>query len=124
MARPIFVRFDVPVELEKEALDLLAEAKDTGRIKKGTNEVTKAVERGMARLVYISEDVEPEEIVAHIPLLCEEKGIPYIYIKNKNELGDSCGLTVPTAAAAIIEIGKGKDVLDKLIKKLKSLKKE
>ncbi|HIH40079.1 MAG TPA: 50S ribosomal protein L7ae [Halobacteria archaeon] len=124
MARPIFVKFDVPAELEKESLDLLSEVKDTGRIKKGTNEVTKTVERGMARLVYISEDVEPEEIVAHIPLLCEEKGIPYIYIKNKNELGDSCGLTVPTAAAAIVDLAKGKDALDKLIKKIKSLKKE
>lgn len=124
MVRPIFVRFDVPVELEKESLDILAEAKDTGKIKKGTNEVTKSVERGMARLVYISEDVEPEEIVAHIPLLCEEKGVPYIYIKNKNELGNACGLTVPTAAAAIIDLVKSRDALDRLIKKIKSLKKE
>jgi len=124
MAKPIFVKFDVPAELEKESLDILAEAKDTGRIKKGTNEVTKAVERGMAKLIFISEDVEPEEIVAHIPLLCEEKGIPYIYIKNKNELGDSCGLNVPTAAAAIIDVVKSKDTLEKLVKKLNALKKE
>ncbi|BDC35867.1 MAG: 50S ribosomal protein L7ae [Candidatus Methanoliparum thermophilum] len=122
MVRPIFVRFDVPVELEKESLDILAEAKDTGKIKKGTNEVTKSIERGMARLVYISEDVKPEEIVAHIPLLCEEKGVPYIYIKNKNELGNACGLTVPTATAAIIDLVKSRDALDRLIKKIKSLK--
>jgi len=59
MARPIFVRFDVPTELAAKALEALELARDTGRIKKGTNEATKAIERGVARLVIVGEDVTP-----------------------------------------------------------------
>ena len=77
MARPIFVRFDVPTELASKSLEALELARDTGRIKKGTNEATKAIERGVARLVIVGEDVTPPEIVAHIPALCEENPIPH-----------------------------------------------
>lgn len=59
MARPIFVRFDVPTELASKSLEALELARDTGRIKKGTNEATKAIERGVARLVIVGEDVTP-----------------------------------------------------------------
>ena len=69
MAKPIFVKFDVPDEIESKALEALESARDTGKIKKGTNEVTKAIERGIVQLVLISTDVQPEEIVAHIPPL-------------------------------------------------------
>jgi len=66
MAKPIYVKFEVPAELENKALEALELARDTGKIKKGTNEVTKSIERGVAKLVLIGEDVQPEEIVAHI----------------------------------------------------------
>jgi large subunit ribosomal protein L7Ae len=58
--------FDVPEELVNRALEALELARDTGKIKKGTNEATKAIERGNAKLVLIAEDIEPAEIVAHI----------------------------------------------------------
>jgi large subunit ribosomal protein L7Ae len=122
MARPIYVRFDVPAELSNKSLEALELARDTGRIKKGTNEATKAIERGVARLVIIGEDVEPPEIVAHIPPLCEEKKTPYIYVKKQSELGAACGLGVKSAAAAIIESGKAKDLVDDVIQKVQALK--
>ena len=77
MAKPSYVKFEVPKELAEKALEAVEIARDTGRIRKGTNETTKAVERGQAKLVIIAEDVDPEEIVAHLPPLCEEKEIPY-----------------------------------------------
>ncbi|MDD1742824.1 MAG: 50S ribosomal protein L7Ae [Methanotrichaceae archaeon] len=122
MARPIFVRFDVPPELSAKALEALELARDTGRIKKGTNEATKAIERGVARLVIVGEDVQPPEIVAHIPALCEEKKTPYIYVKKQSEIGAAAGLGVNSAAAAIVEPGKSKELIDDIIQKVQALK--
>ncbi|HQF17606.1 MAG: 50S ribosomal protein L7Ae [Methanosaeta sp. PtaB.Bin039] len=122
MARPIYVRFDVPPELASKALEALEMARDTGRIKKGTNEATKAIERGVAKLVLIGEDIEPPEIVAHMPPLCEEKTTPYIYIKKQTDIGAASGLGVKSAAAAIVEPGKGKELIDDIVSKLQALK--
>jgi large subunit ribosomal protein L7Ae len=122
MARPIYVRFEVPAELAAKSLEALEMARDTGRIKKGTNEATKAIERGVARLVIVGEDVQPPEIVAHIPPLCEEKKTPYIYVKKQSEIGSAAGLGVKSAAAAIVEPGKGKELIEEIIQKIQALK--
>ncbi len=123
MVKSIHVRFEVPGELENESLELLERVRETGKVKKGTNETTKAVERGVAKLVYIAEDVDPPEVVAHLPLLCEEKKIPYIYVKKKTELGAACGIDVPAASCAIINEGENKAGLESVIKKIQALKK-
>ncbi len=119
----IYVKFEVPAELGNKALEALELARDTGKIKKGTNEVTKAIERGVALLVLIGEDVQPEEIVAHIPPLSEEKKIPYLYIKKQDEIGAASGLSVGCAASAIIEAGKAEELVEEIVKKVKALKK-
>ncbi|AEB94265.1 MAG: 50S ribosomal protein L7Ae [Metallosphaera sp.] len=121
MAKPSYVKFDVPPELAEKALEALKKAKETGKIRKGTNEATKAVERGNAKLVIIAEDVQPEEIVAHLPPLCEEKKISYIYVPTKKGIGEACGLQVGAAAAAITDPGQGKDILDEVIKRVSEL---
>ncbi|MBU2617498.1 MAG: 50S ribosomal protein L7Ae [Euryarchaeota archaeon] len=122
MAKPIYVKFEVPKELEDQALELLELARDTGKIKKGTNEVTKAIERGIAQLVFIGEDVQPEEIVVHLPPLCEEKNTPYIYVRKQDELGAASGLDVGCAASAIIDAGKSKDLVEEIAQKVQTLK--
>ncbi|NYT02631.1 MAG: 50S ribosomal protein L7ae [Methanosarcinales archaeon] len=122
MAKPIYVRFDVPTELASKALDALEMARNTGRVKKGTNEATTAIERGVAKLVIIGEDVEPPEIVAHIPPLCEEKNTPYVYVKKQSDIGSATGLGVRSAAAAIVEPGKGKEILEEVVQKVQALK--
>ncbi|MEW9491000.1 MAG: 50S ribosomal protein L7Ae [Candidatus Aramenus sulfurataquae] len=118
MSKPSYVKFEVPQDLASKALEVLKKAKETGKIKKGTNETTKAVERGQAKLVIIAEDVQPEEIVAHLPALCDEKKVPYIYVPSKKEIGEACGLQVGAAAAAIVDPGQGKDELDELVKRI------
>jgi large subunit ribosomal protein L7Ae len=117
-----YVKFNVPKELSDKILRLFEIAKNTGKVKKGTNEVTKAVERGEAKLVVISEDVEPEEIVMHLPVLCEEKKIPYAYVPSKAELGKSVGIDVPAASACIIEAGEGKDLLKDILEEIKKIR--
>ncbi len=119
----MYVRFEVPEDMQSEALSLLEKVRETGKVKKGTNETTKAVERGLAKLVYIAMDVDPPEIVAHLPLLCEEKNIPYVYVKSKSELGKAVGIEVNCASAAIIDEGEAKKELSNLVNKLKGLRK-
>ena len=120
---PMYVRFETPKELVDKVYQMVEFARDTGKVRKGTNEVTKLVERGNAKFVIMSEDVQPEEILAHMPLLCEEKGIPYGYVPSKQELGVACGLEKPTASIAVIDAGKGKPLMDELANKLSALKK-
>lgn len=115
---PIFVRFEVPEELAKQTYDVVEKVKDSGKLSKGTNEVTKQVERGAAKLVVMAEDTSPEEILAHVPLLCEEKGIPYTYVGSKAELGSSAGLTVGTAAIAVTDAGSAAELVEDLVKKV------
>jgi large subunit ribosomal protein L7Ae len=119
----VYVRFDVPEDLQNDALALLERFRETGRIKKGTNETTKVVERGVAKLVYIAKDVEPPEIVAHLPLLCDEKNVPYLYINTKSMLGQAAGLHVSCAAVAVVDEGENKKELKDLVTKINGLKK-
>lgn len=86
-------------------------AKTSGKIKKGINEVTKAIEKGTAKLVAYAADVSPAEIVMHLPLLCKEKDVPCIKVGNKEELGAAAGLPVGTVAVAIVQEGDAKDLV-------------
>ncbi|MFX0105938.1 MAG: ribosomal L7Ae/L30e/S12e/Gadd45 family protein [Candidatus Hodarchaeota archaeon] len=88
------------------------------------NEVTKSIERVQAKFVVMAEDVSPPEILFHIPLLCEEKGIPYGYISTKKELGNVVRINVSSSAIAIENTGTGNDnILNDIIKKLDEIKK-
>ena len=68
MSKPYFVKIEIPKEIVEASYEALRQAKQTGKIRKGTNEATKAVERGLAKLVIISEDVDPPDVVAHLPI--------------------------------------------------------
>jgi len=122
MAR--YVRFQTPKEVQDLAYDLVEKARDNGKISKGANEATKQVERGQAKLVVMAEDVTPEEVLAHMPILCEEKNIPYAYVPSKEELGRSAGLHVSTASVAILDPGKEKGGIENIVKKIDALKKQ
>ncbi|MHA1580784.1 MAG: 50S ribosomal protein L7Ae [Candidatus Freyarchaeota archaeon] len=122
MSKPFYVRFQVPEELAKKSLQALEIARDTGKIKKGTNETTKTIERNEAKLVIIAEDVDPPEVVAHVPLLCEEKKIPYVYVPSKEQVGVAAGIDVPSATASIIDPGNASDLVKDIAKKVSELK--
>ncbi len=118
-----YIRFKVSDELKNLQLQILEKVSKTGKLKIGTNETTKAVERGIAKLVFIAEDVNPKEIVMHLPPLCEEKNIPYTYVSTKKELGEKAGINVGAAAVALIEEGDAKKEVVELVKKLEELRK-
>ncbi|MBA3063970.1 50S ribosomal protein L7ae [Candidatus Woesearchaeota archaeon] len=110
-------------EISKEVIDKIYEAievaKATGRIKKGSNEVTKAIEKGMAKLVAIAKNVNPPEITMHIPLLSKEKDVLCVEVPSKEELGAAADISVGTASIAIVEEGEAKNIVKEIIKKLK-----
>ena len=84
MAKSYFVKFETPKEISDAAYEALRQAKQTGKIRKGTNETTKAIERGIAKLVIIAEDVEPPEVVAHLPMICEERSVPFVFVPTRS----------------------------------------
>ena len=84
---------------------IVEKARKTGKIDKGTNEVTKAIERAVAKAVFYAKDVEPKEIVAHISIIAKEKGIPCFEVDSKQKLGIAAGVPVSASSVAIIEEG-------------------
>ncbi len=84
---------------------IIEKARKTGKIEKGTNEVTKAIERGTAKLVVYAADVSPKEIVQHIPLLCRDKKVLWKEVDSKQKLGIAAGLPVPASSVVIINAG-------------------
>ncbi|OGD57972.1 50S ribosomal protein L7ae [Candidatus Bathyarchaeota archaeon RBG_13_52_12] len=120
-SKPFYVKFEVPKEVVEAAYEALKVARETGKIRKGTNETTKTIERGKAKLVLIAENVSPPEVVAHLPLLCDERKAPYVYVPEKQRIGEALGLTVGSAAAAIEETGDSEKLVAEIIEKLKGI---
>ncbi len=96
------------VQNTMDAYKIIETARKTGKIEKGTNEVTKAIERGTAKFVVYAGDVDPKEIVQHIPLLCKDKKIPCEEVDSKQKLGIAAGLPVSASSIAVIELGEAK----------------
>ncbi|MFH0961943.1 MAG: 50S ribosomal protein L7Ae [archaeon] len=122
--KQLFAKYEVPKELSEKALEVLEKVRVTGKLKKGTNEVTKMIERGQALLVVIAMDVEPAEVIAHIPPLCEEKGVPFVIVPGKADLGAASGIEVPTSAVAVVKPGDSKALIDDLAKKISEFSKK
>jgi len=119
-----YVKFKTPEKLQdqiKSGLNQITQSKDS-KIRKGMNETTKSIERGTAKLVIMSEDVTPPEILFHIPILCDEKGIPYGYVSSQQDLGNAVRINVSSSSVAIEDAGSEEKVLTDLINKLKNLK--
>ena len=121
MSRPFYVKYDTPKEVADAAYEALQLATKSGQVRKGTNETTKAIERGIAKLVVIAEDVEPPEVVAHLPILCEERKIPYVFVPTKDKLGSAIGIDVPSASACIVKEGEAANLLKELLKRIEGL---
>ncbi|KAI1195406.1 ribonucleoprotein-associated protein [Nemania serpens] len=87
--------------LTQELLDLTQQAVHLRQSKKGANEVTKALNRGICEIALLAADTAPLQIVSHLPLLCEDKGVPYVFVPSKVALGRACGVSRAVIAACI-----------------------
>jgi large subunit ribosomal protein L7Ae len=116
-----YVKIELTDELKAKTVEII-EKSVKGKIKAGLNEVTKAIERGTAKLIVVAQDVSPAELVMHLPILCNEKNVPISYITTRKELGEKAGLRMATSAIAIIESPIENDIKD-LAAKIEELKK-
>ncbi len=98
----------------EKILEAVEAARATGKIRKGSNETTKAIEKGEAKLVVAASDVNPKEVIMHLPLLCKEKNVPYFEVPRKEELGAAAGLEVGTSAVAVVKEGDAKSLIESL----------
>lgn len=122
MSKEYYVKFETPKDLVNEVYEAVRLARQSGKVRKGTNETTKAIERGVSKLVVIAEDVQPPEVVAHLPILCEERNAAYIFVPSKQQLGESLGIDVGSAAATIVDAGDAQHIVDQVINSISDLK--
>ncbi|GAA5978832.1 hypothetical protein JCM11641_003578 [Rhodosporidiobolus odoratus] len=87
--------------LTNQILDLVQQASHYKQLKKGANEATKTLNRGICEFIVMTADTEPIEILLHLPLLCEDKNVPYVFLPSKIALGRACGVSRPVIAASI-----------------------
>jgi len=120
----VHVAFETPEDVADKIYEMI-QSNTNGRVKKGSNEVTKAAERGTAQFIILAEDVNPPELLAHLPLICEEKGIPYGYVPSQEFLAKEAGLSngVKAASIAVMEINKGaQEKFNEVVELIKGLK--
>ena len=122
MAKPYYVKFEVPEDLSAATYEAIRVAAQTGKVKKGTNEATKAIERATSQLIVIAEDVEPAEVVAHLPIICEERIASYTFVQSRQELGKALGIEVTCGAAAILDSGDAKHIIDQVNASIEKIK--
>lgn len=122
MSKPYYVKFEVSKDLVNAVYEAVRVAKQSGKVRKGTNETTKAIERGISKLVVIAQDVDPPEVVAHLPILCDERNAPYIFVPSKQQLGMSLGIDVGSAAATIVDAGEAQHIVEQVVSSIAGLK--
>ena len=105
--------------VRRSGFEAIEVAKASGKIKKGSNEVTKAIERQTAKLVAVATDVHPPEIIMHLAPLAKEKNVPLVEVASKEELGAAAGLGVPTASVAVMKEGDADKLIKEIVAELK-----
>merc|ERR1711904_396708 len=88
-------------EMTRKILDLLQQSCNYKQLRKGANEATKTLNRGTSEFVVLAADTEPLEILLHLPLLAEDKNVPYVFVPSKQALGRACGVSRPVIACSV-----------------------
>ena len=105
-------------------LDVIQQAANYKQLKKGANEATKTLNRGISEFVVLAADTEPLEILLHLPLLAEDKNVPYVFVPSKQALGRACGVSRPVSSCSVTtnegshlksQINTLKDSIEKLL---------
>ncbi|KAI5838750.1 50S ribosomal protein L30e-like protein [Morchella snyderi] len=87
--------------LTQQILDIVQQASHYRQLKKGANEATKTLNRGISEFIVLAADTAPLEILLHLPLLCEDKNVPYVFVPSKIALGRACGVSRAVISASV-----------------------
>ena len=80
-------------------------------MRRGVKEVVKSLRKGASGLCVIAGDISPVDVITHLPILCEEANVPYIYVPSKEALGAAAQTKRPTSCI-LITLGKKSDLKD------------
>ena len=110
----------------------MKKASKAKHVKRGVKEVVKALRKGEKGLVVIAGDISPADVISHIPVLCEDSSVPFVFIPSKEDLGSAGATKRPTSCVLIVP-GGGKskknaekadeyrEVYDEIVKEVKEL---
>lgn len=106
----------------KKAHKLVKKAASIKHIRRGVKEVVKALRKGESGLAILAGDIYPVDVISHLPILLEEKNIPYVFVPSKQDLGAAASTKRPTSCVLIRTPKKdfdGQDLYDALAKEAK-----
>jgi H/ACA ribonucleoprotein complex subunit 2 len=89
-------------KLTKKVLKLAKRAAKRRQIKRGVKEVVKALRKGQKGVVVLAGDISPIDVLTHIPVVCEDAGVPYVYVPSKEELGAAALSKRPTSCMLLL----------------------
>lgn len=90
-------------KLYGRTLKLMKKAAEAKKIRRGVPEVAKAIRKGQKGVVIIAADIYPVDVVSHLPIYCEEKGILYCYVPSRQALGEACQTKRAASAVMVFE---------------------
>ncbi|KAG2207296.1 hypothetical protein INT46_004392 [Mucor plumbeus] len=109
-------RFQSPIahplaekKLVKKIYKTIKKASKVKHVRRGVKEVGKALRKGEKGLVIIAGDISPLDVISHMPVLCEDSNVPYVFVPSKEQLGEASSTKRPTSVTMIVFGGKNKD---------------
>jgi H/ACA ribonucleoprotein complex subunit 2 len=88
-------------KMNKKLVKLIKKSMKGKHVHRGVKETVKAVRKGTKGLVIIAADISPIDVLSHLPILCEDKGIAYIYVRSRAEIGEACKTKRPTSCVLV-----------------------
>merc|ERR1712159_976805 len=112
-------------KLSKKLFKCIKKATKTKQVLRGVKEVVKAVRKGTKGVCVIAGNISPMDVISHLPILCEDNDVPYIYVRSKEDLGaagltkrpTSCMLVAPSIKKGLDE-PEGYSEVEKKVKKM------
>ncbi|KAL4185598.1 hypothetical protein AMTRI_Chr10g6790 [Amborella trichopoda] len=89
-------------KLCKRTLKLVRRASESKCLRRGVKEVVKSIRHGNKGLCVIAGNISPIDVITHVPILCEESDIPYIYVPTKEELANAGSTKRPTCCVLVL----------------------
>ncbi|KJE97278.1 nucleolar protein family A [Capsaspora owczarzaki ATCC 30864] len=108
-------------KLTKKVLKTVKKAAKAKQIRRGVKEVVKALKKKETGVVIIAGDISPIDVVAHIPVLCEEMSVPYVYVPSKEQLGAAGSTKRPTSVVLVKQNKDIKEAFDETVAEVKAL---
>lgn len=108
-------------KLVKKLYKITKKAQGAKSIRKGVKEVQKFIRKGERGIVIFAGNTNPIDVICHMPVVCEEKDIPYCYAPSKEDIGLACGSKRPTCMVMVKQHDDYKDLYTELHEELQQL---